>query len=756
MKKSDERHRLFFENAPIGIIHYNRDGVITDANEAIIKIFCSSHEKLIDLNLTDILDKTFAKEVCKSLEGKRGHFKGRYVSDNRNKEIYIKTDWIPIIDGRNVVAGVGIVEDLTTSKQTEEALQHNKELLQSVFESIQDGISILDKDLTVLHVNSVMKRWYADRQPLEGSKCYICYHGADMPCNPCPTLRCLESGKTEMEILAGPPKSDLKWLEVYSYPLRDSIANEITGVVEFVRDITERKRMETVLHESEERYRGIVEDLPALVCSFLPDSTIVFVNRAYCEYFERTPEELIGVSFLTLIPEPDREGVMTNILSLTPESPTLSHEHQVLAPDGTVRWQRWIDRALFDKKGNRILFQAIGEDITEQKLVAEEHEKLQGQLIQAQKMESVGRLAGGVAHDFNNMLGVIIGNTEMALEELDPSEPLYPDLIEISKAAKRSANLTRQLLAFARKQTIAPKVLNLNDTVSSMLSMLQRLIGEDISLAWVPGQHLWSIKIDPGQIDQILANMCVNASDAINGAGKIIIETQNIILDESLYAVETTCTPGKYVLLAVSDNGCGMDSETKNNIFDPFFTTKEIGKGTGFGLSTVYGIVKQNHGAIIADSEVGQGTTFKIYFHKHEDTTTVVPNKLRVEVPDGNETILVVEDDSSVLEMTKRMLEISGYQVLTINDPRKAVEVATNFSDTIDLLLTDVIMPDMNGRDLADKLTLQYPCLKILYMSGYTANVIANHGILDEGLHFIQKPFTRQNLTVAVRNVLDE
>lgn len=386
-----------------------------------------------------------------------------------------------------------------------------------------------------------------------------------------------------------------------------------------------------------------------------------------------------------------------------------------------------------------------------------EKELLETQLVQAQKMEAVGRLAGGVAHDFNNMLGVILGNAEMLIEDMGPDSPYIQRVQEIFKAAERSSNLTRQLLAFARKQTIAPEILNLNNTLKSMLKMLQRLIGEDIELSWSLKDNLWPVKIDPSQVDQILANLCVNARDAINGVGRVTIETDNQIFNEEYCKNHAGATPGSYVKMALSDTGAGMDQETMDNLFEPFFTTKDVGQGSGLGLATVYGIVKQNDGFIDVDSQAGVGTTFKIFFPRHIEPIT----KSQRHLPDhpvqtGSETILVVEDESAILAMTKIMLERLGYRVLAAVTPDEAIQITKRLNeDEVQLLITDVVMPQMNGRQLAEKLSEKFQHLKCLYMSGYTADVIAHHGVKDEGVEFIDKPFSRQDLAAKVRDVLD-
>lgn len=361
-----------------------------------------------------------------------------------------------------------------------------------------------------------------------------------------------------------------------------------------------------------------------------------------------------------------------------------------------------------------------------------------------------------MAHDYNNALGAIIGFTELALDEVASTGPLRNDLDEVLKAARRAADITRQLLAFARKQTIAPKVFDLNEKVSITLKMLKRLIGEDIDLAWVPEKTHCLVKMDPSQIDQILANLCVNARDAIDGVGKITIETKTFTFDEAYCKRNADSIPGNFVRLSVSDNGCGMDSDLQKNIFEPFFTTKDIDKGTGLGLSTVYGIVKQNKGFINIYSEPGKGTTVKIYLPRHDTMRMETSDNRKTTLPPGRgETILLVEDDLSILELGRKILDGLGYTVLTASKPAKALALAKIEKERIHLLITDVIMPEMNGRELADQLQTLYPNLKLAFTSGYTSDVIARHGVLDEGVVFIQKPFSRKELAETVREVLD-
>jgi len=399
---------------------------------------------------------------------------------------------------------------------------------------------------------------------------------------------------------------------------------------------------------------------------------------------------------------------------------------------------------------------AVLQDISERKQAESDKAKLEDQLQHVQKMDSVGRLAGGVAHDFNNMLGVILGHVNLALMDLEPTQPLYVNMMEIQKAAERSADLTRQLLAFARKQAITPTTVNMNEAVAGMLNMLQRIIGEGITLDWQPEKSVWPVKVDPSQLDQILANLCVNARDALAGSGKITVKTGNSVIDGNYSADYQGIVPGEYVRITVSDSGCGMDNETLNHIFEPFFTTKDTGKGTGLGLATVYGAIKQNNGFIYVRSSQGLGTIFSIFLPRHLGDVQPAPVE-GIEAPArrGHETILLVEDEPAILKVATMILTRQGYTVLAVDSPDRAIDLAMENVGRISLLLTDVVMPEMNGRDLAKDLLSRYPNLKCLFMSGFTADVIANQGAIDEGVHFIQKPFTVHSLAAKVREVLD-
>jgi PAS domain S-box-containing protein len=515
------------------------------------------------------------------------------------------------------------------------------------------------------------------------------------------------------------------------------------------QEIIEKRTAE--LRESEERYRLIFEHSPLGLLYYDSHAVVVDCNENYLKFMGIDRDAVIGYKMME-IPYPRIVDAIRE--SLNGKHRFLEDEYQSVVSGKTIPLRAFFAPVAASDGSSRGGV-AIIEDITERWHANQEKEKLAEQLRQAQKMESVGRLAGGVAHDFNNMLGVIIGRAELALKQVDPAGRPFAHLQEIKKAAERSADLTRQLLAFARKQTISPRIFNLNENLEGMLKMLRRLIGEDIDLAWLPSPLPCPVKLDPSQLDQILANLCVNARDAITGMGRVSIETGHASFDGPFCTLHPDFSVGEYVFLSISDNGCGMSREVLEKVFDPFFTTKEVGKGTGLGLATVYGIVKQNSGFIHAYSEPGCGAAFKIFFPLHREEggqiRTTAPTEPMVS---GSETILLVEDEPANLEVATSMLEELGYRVLPATTPVDALRLADQHAGNVDLLITDVVMPEMNGRDLAGKLRDFYPEIKRLFMSGYTADVIAQSGILEAGVHFIQKPFSMRELSGKIREAL--
>ncbi|MBU1105120.1 MAG: DUF3365 domain-containing protein [Candidatus Riflebacteria bacterium] len=521
---------------------------------------------------------------------------------------------------------------------------------------------------------------------------------------------------------------------------------QLTLLMDVVWQSLETVKNRDALHKSEERFHSLFEKAPLSYQSLDESGNLIEVNEAWLDLLDYTREEVIGKWFGDFL-APEFVQAFRERFSVFKDQGKVRSELGMLTQKGKRRLIMIEGRIATDTSGRFKHTHCILQDITRQR-------NLEDQLRESQKMESIGILAGGVAHDFNNQLGVILGYTEMAMNSIAPEDPLHKDLKEVFDAARRSTEITRQLMAFARKQVISPEVLNLNDAVDGIVKMLGRLVGEDIRIIWHPKTQLWPVKIDPAQIDQILANLCVNSRDAIPGVGTIIIETDNVTIDESISLEYAYFVPGDFILLSVKDNGSGMNRETLTHIFEPFFTTKGVGKGTGLGLATIYGIVKQNGGFVNAESEPGKGACFKIYLPRHVAEAEPVQLNNVTDLSSKGETILLVEDEDSIRKMSKMMLERLGYIVLAARTPAEAIQLAEKNSDSVSLLMTDVVMPEMNGRDLAMRINSICPGIKNLFMSGYTSNVKVNHDILDGNLNFLQKPFSMKGLADKVRQAL--
>jgi PAS domain S-box-containing protein len=528
-------------------------------------------------------------------------------------------------------------------------------------------------------------------------------------------------------------------------------------VVVILSDITERKRTEDALRESEEKYRTILENIEDGYFEVDIAGNLTFFNDSLCRMLGYSKDEMIGMNNRKYTDQENAKKLYEafNKVYRTGE-PIKGFGWEVVAKDGTKLFGEVSVSLIKDSKGQPAGFRGIARDITERKRAEEEKATLQEELRQSQKMEAIGGLAGGIAHDFNNLLTVISGNCQLSLLELKEKDSLKGNIEEIKAAADRAASLTRQLLAFSRRQVLNMKVLDLNTIIRDLEKMLRRMIGEDIELITSLADDLGTVKTDPGWIEQVIMNLAVNARDAMPSGGKLVIETNNAELAEPYARSHVAIKPGRYVKLSVNDTGIGMAPEVKEHLFEPFFTTKKKGKGTGLGLSTVYGIVKQSGGDIWAHSKPGLGTTFNIYLPRMDDSLEGMRNKVtREELLGGGETILVVEDEEDVRRLAVRILERQGYTVLEASCGNDALVLSKERKEPIHMVLTDVVMPGMNGRQLADQLIHLHPKMKVLYMSGYTDNAVFHHGILEEGVNYIQKPFTIGGLMKKMREVLD-
>jgi two-component system, cell cycle sensor histidine kinase and response regulator CckA len=527
-------------------------------------------------------------------------------------------------------------------------------------------------------------------------------------------------------------------------------------VLAAMRDISERLLAEEALRETRRFLSDLIENSGGLVFVKDCEGRYILINHKWEEVTGLRRQDVLGRTDEELFPGSVGRQFRKNDLDVFASGQVKELEEVLESVKGN-RFFLSIKFPLRNENGSITGICGMNTEITERRQAEEERERLRGQLSQAHKMESIGRLAGDIAHDFNNMLGVILGHTELALLAGTSPEQVQSDLKEIEKAARRSADLTRQMLAFARKQTVMPHTLDLNETVTGMLNMLRWLIGEDIELVWSPGEGLWPVKMDPSQIDQILANLCVNARDAIKDGGRVVIRTENAIIRPSPYEKSEGCVAGDFAMLMMMDNGCGMDQETKSLLFEPFFTTKAVSKGTGLGLATVYGIVQQNKGFIEVESQPERGTTFKVYLPRDGDqVSSLAGGEVSDTLMSGKETVLLVEDEPANLAMARQMLEKIGYRVLTAGMPLDAIRLAQEHTGKIDLLMTDVIMPGMNGWELAKKMQEIRPGIKLLFTSGYTSTTIAHNSVIEEGIHFIQKPFTLQDLSTQLRKALEQ
>lgn len=758
VRKAEKNYRLIFENAVEGIFQTARGRKFITVNPALARILgYDSPEEVIE-TFADIARQLYVdperalyvSETLKHTDMLQGAEFEAYRKDQ--SQIWLSMN-IRVVRDENgdEVYREGTLEDITARKRTEEKELEIRQQYEALVHSI-DGI-VWEVDATTLNFTFVSDQakkilGYTVDQWINEPNFWVNHlhpedsWAADI-CRQAPEKR--EDHEFDYRMIAADGR--VVWLRDFvTVDVREGVSPRLRGVMV---DITERKQAEDELRRSEERYRDLVENAHDIIYEHDLKGNYTSINKAGEQITGYSLAETLNLTLAqTVAPEYVHKAAQMVQRKLEGQ-PVTAYELEILAKDGR-RVAVEVNTRLVMQNGLPVGVQGIARDVTERK-------QLEEQLRQSQKLEAIGQLAGGIAHDFNNLLTVISGYSDLLLRRLPEESPYRNNITEIKKAGDRASGLTRQLLAFSRKQILQPKVLDLNVVVSDLDKMLRRLIGEDIDLHTVTEHKLGKVKADPGQIEQVVMNLVVNARDAMPDGGKITLETTNVSLDSEYFQQHAEGTPGDYVMLAVSDNGLGMDTEVRGRIFEPFFSTKGPGKGTGLGLSTVYGIVKQSGGNIWVYSERGTGSTFKIYLPRVDAATEDESARGGWgAAPRGTETLLLAEDEAQVRQIARQILETLGYVVLTAENGAEALSVAQEYQHDIDLMVTDVVMPVMGGRELVENLAKLRPETAVIYMSGYTDDAIVRHGLMDEGLAFIQKPFTADALARKVRSVLDE
>jgi PAS domain S-box-containing protein len=652
---------------------------------------------------------------------------------------------------------IGTYLDITERKRAEEQLRWKTALLEAQVNSTLDGIWVVDQDRKTTLQNQrlvdlfKMPPHMAEEAADENRLRWL----TDMIKNPEPFIQKIlylyahpnETSRDELELQDG------RILDRYSSPIVGK-DGKCYGRIWTFRDITERKRETEQLRESEEKFRQLAENISDVFWMTSPDMQQVhYVSPAFERIWGRSEESVYANPKLwsDAIALEERERVLATFGRLIAGEQSVSEEFRITRPNGEMRWIDTRGFQVRDAAGKVIRLMGIASDITGRK-------QFEAQLFQSQKMETVGKLAGGIAHEFNSILTAIIGQSELLLGDLPAESPLAKNATEIIRAASRAAALTRQLLAYGRKQILQPETLDLNQVIASMRGMFDHLMGGDVSTQFVPGRGLKAVQADAGQIEQVIMNMAINARDAMPNGGKLTLETTNVSFEQETVGRYPELRAGDYVMLAITDTGAGMSEEVKARAFEPFFSTKEVGQGTGLGLSTCYGIIKQSGGHISVYSEQGRGATFKIYLPQVEHQAQIpIPPLNSLALPRGTETILLVEDDPALREMAGTLLKRLGYTVLAAANGIEALSLKQQrTTGHIDLLFTDVVMPHMSGKELADRVQGLYPHTRILFTSAYTENAIVHQGVLDKGMALLQKPFTPSALAHKLREVLDQ
>ncbi|MBU0639301.1 MAG: PAS domain S-box protein [Planctomycetes bacterium] len=688
---------------------------------------------------------------------RQGTWWGLLIADIPPREMYVRLIELAF----PLALGMAIALILITRRRAAGALLESEERLRTVFETAEDCIFIKDRDLHYAQVNPATARLFGltvdevlSRSDAElfGAEAAEEIHRSDR--------RVLDGEALVVErtrVLGGVART----FHISKVPLRSS-SGKIVGLYGIARDITRRKLAEDALQHERDRAQQYLDVAGVMFVALDAQGRVTLVNQLACKILGKTDAEIVGLNWSdNFVPQCERQhtrAVYEQLMAGKLE-PVEYFENPIQTATGEPRLISWHNTVLRDEAGRICGTLSSGEDITERRRAEEERSNLEGQLRQAQKMEAIGRLAGGVAHDFNNVLTAILGHAELVLvalkQRLPADDPLIAALRQIDRATQRGAALTRQLLAFSRRQITRPEVLDPNRAVANMQIMLQRLVGEDIRLEFELAADCGHIRIDAGQLEQVVMNLVLNARDAVSPGGQIHVETRRAASDDYRNVAHVEALAEAHVLLSVRDNGCGMDAATLERIFEPFFTTKLEGEGTGLGLATVYGIVEQAGGAVNVRSEAGQGSTFEVFLPLVSEPASAPQEPPERESPPwGTETVLVCEDDDLLRRLAVQMLECRGYTVLAAANGDEALALSKD-NAPIDLLITDVVMPGMNGRQLADALTANHGVTKVMFVSGYTADVIIDHGVEAQAVEFLEKPFSWNEFLLRVRQILD-
>jgi len=649
------------------------------------------------------------------------------------------------------------LRDLTERRNAEAVLRESEAKYRALFETMAQGVVYFNAENKFASANPAARRMlgllpdqFIGKDAGDLRWRLVQEDGSDFSVENLPSRIVFQTGRKVSNVVIGFQNAHddtRRWIRVNAAPQFKPGEERPFQVYATLEDITESKKA----FDQSQRLAAIVRSTGNAIISKTLDGTITTWNPAAERMYGYDAEEAIGKNINMLVPDEAKADLERTLESIRSGNRVTNYETIRRRKDGALIDVSLTVSPIHDEAGHVVGSSAIAQDISQLKRAVAERQVMEEQFHQSQKLESIGRLAGGVAHDFNNMLNVILGYGELMLTKLEEADPLWEYTREVVEAGKRAAALTRQLLAFSRKQTLRPRVLNLNDIISNLKKMLGRLIGEDIQLTTALAEDLCRVEVDPGQIEQVIMNIAVNARDAMPQGGVFTIETRNVALDERYAKEHINVEPGNYALLIMSDNGCGMDETTRKRLFEPFFTTKAMGKGTGLGLATVYGIIAQSKGYIWFYSEPGKGTAFKIYLPC--TTTLKSPTKVTadlIETPGSGQTILVVEDEASLRKLCAAVLKKAGYHVLAAANGGEALLLIEEKKMQPDLILTDVVMPGMSGKVLADRLKQALPHIRVLFMSGYTDDAIVQHGVLGSGMPFIEKPF---NTTTLVNKV---